>query len=84
MPAHFAVVSTCKSKEPTIQNQDPRKLNTSTQSVLILTVFHFVLLFTCCYHGTTTDNMAIIITLTQILEATQFTAVNMQQIYKWD
>ena len=28
--------------------------------------------------------MAIIITLAQILEATQFTAVNMQQIYKWD
>ena len=22
MPAHFAVVSTCKSKEPTIQNQE--------------------------------------------------------------
>ena len=28
--------------------------------------------------------MAIIITLAQILEGTQFTAVNVQQIYKWD
>ena len=28
--------------------------------------------------------MAIIISLAQILEGTQFTAVNIQQIYKWD
>ena len=47
----------------------------STPVVIVVTEWPFT-----CLHLI----MAIIITLAQILEGTQFTAVNVQQIYKWD